>query len=281
MARRGDLTEEEVKIVRKKLTDEEAFSKFVRECQLKNLRPSTIEFYNNEFKAVKRSLVEMEIDKDVIELKKQDFEKLILHLKEEIKIVSINTRIRALSAFFNYLYRVRAVTPNPMKNIRQLRDRRRVIETLEDDEIIRLTKFMKKQKSFVGERDLVIFLVMLDTGIRLSESVGIKVEDVRKNKLIIRDTKNLNERVVYPSKKVQACLENYIKIRGNLSHDYLIINRDNEPLKTRSIQTRFEKYKAEVGLEKQFSPHILRHTYAKRHFKWNGCFFIGSIIRSQ
>lgn len=264
MVRRGLLTEEEVKLVKRKLTDEEAFSKFERECRLKNLRPSTIEFYHNELKAVKKALAEVEIDKDVVDLKKNDIEQLILHLKEKIKIVSINTRIRALSAFFNYLYRIKAVTPNPMKNIQQLRDRQRVIETLEDDEIIRLTNYMKKQRSFVGERDLVIFLVMLDTGIRLSESVGIKVEDVRKNKLIIRNTKNLTERTVFPSKKVQVYLENYIKLRGDLPHDYLFINIDNNPLKPRSIQTRFEKYKKEVGLEKQFSPHILRHTYAKR-----------------
>jgi site-specific recombinase XerD len=264
MSRRGLLTEEELQIVRKKLTDEEAIAKFVRDCHLKNLRPSTIEFYKNEFKAVKSSLVEMEIRKDVVELKKKDIEQLILHLKDKIKIVSINTRIRALSAFFNYLYRIRAVTPNPMKNIQQLRDRQRVIETLEDDEIVRLTKFMKKQKSFIGERDLTIFLVMLDTGIRLAETVGIKVEDIRKNKLIIRNTKNLSERVVYPSKKVQAILENYVKLREDLSHEQLFINRDNKPLRPRSIQTRFEKYKDEVGIEKQFSPHILRHTYAKR-----------------
>jgi site-specific recombinase XerD len=264
MSRRGLLTEEELQIVRKKLTDEEAIAKFERDSQLKNLRPSTIEFYKNEFKAVKSSLVEIEIRKEVVELKKKDIEQLILHLKDKIKIVSINTRIRALSAFFNYLYRIRAVTPNPMKNIQQLRDRQRVIETLEDDEILRLTKFMKRQKSFIGERDLTIFLVMLDTGIRLAETVGIKVEDIRKNKLIIRNTKNLSERIVYPSKKVQAILENYVKLRGDLSHEQLFINRDNKPLRPRSIQTRFEKYKDEVGIEKQFSPHILRHTYAKR-----------------
>ncbi|WHZ01178.1 tyrosine-type recombinase/integrase [Neobacillus sp. YX16] len=264
MSRRGLLTEEELQIVRKQLTDEEAIAKFERDCQLKNLRPSTIEFYKNEFKAVKSSLVEMEIRKEVVELKKKDIEQLILHLKDKIKIVSINTRIRALSAFFNYLYRIRAVTPNPMKNIQQLRDRQRVIETLEDDEILRLTKYMKKQRSFIGERDLTIFLVMLDTGIRLAETVGIKVEDVRKNKLFIRNTKNLTERIVYPSKKVQAILENYLKLRGDLSHEQLFINRDNKPLRPRSIQTRFEKYKDEVGIEKQFSPHILRHTYAKR-----------------
>jgi site-specific recombinase XerD len=98
-------------------------------------------------------LEEMDLKKEIVELKKKDIEQMILHLKDKIKIVSINTRIRALSAFFNYLYRISAVTPNAMKNIQQLRDRQRIIETLEDDEIVRLTKFMKKQRSFIGERD--------------------------------------------------------------------------------------------------------------------------------
>ncbi len=117
MARRGLLTEEELQIVRKKLTDEEAIAKFERDCQLKNLRPSTIKFYKGELKAVKSSLVEIGFNKEIVELNKKDTEQLILHLKDKIKIVSINTKIRALSAFFNYLYRIRAVTPNPMKNI--------------------------------------------------------------------------------------------------------------------------------------------------------------------
>lgn len=204
MARRGLLTEEELQIVRKKLTDEEAIAKFERDCQLKNLRHSTIKFYKGELKAIKSSLVQMGFRREVVELKKKDIEQLILHLKDKIRIVSINTKIRALSAFFNYLYRISAVTPNHMKNIEQLRDRQRVIETLEDDEILKLTKFMKKQGSFIGERDLTIFGLMLDTGIRLAETAGIKVEDVREKKLIIRNTKNLEERLVYPKQRQQA-----------------------------------------------------------------------------
>jgi hypothetical protein len=52
MSRRGLLSEEELQIIRKKLTDEEAFAKFERDCQLKTLRPSTIQFYKGELKAV-------------------------------------------------------------------------------------------------------------------------------------------------------------------------------------------------------------------------------------
>lgn len=69
---------------------------------------------------------------------------------------------------------------------------------------------------FINYRDEVILLILLDSGVRLSELVGINVEDVRGNKIIIRKTKNLFERTVYLSKTTQGQLERYIKIRGEV-----------------------------------------------------------------
>jgi site-specific recombinase XerD len=137
------------------------------------------------------------------------------------------------------------------------------METLENEEIILLANNMKEQNAFVCYRDLT-FLLMLDTGVRLSETVGIKVEDIKKTCLIVRKTKNQTERTVYPSKRVITELETYLKIRGKLNHDWLFVNIDEEPLKQRSIQSRFEKYRKTLKIDKQFSAHILRHTYAKR-----------------
>lgn len=265
MARRRKLTDDELRIVNAKITDEEAFKKFERDCHLRNLRPSTIKYYNNELSAVKTCLAELSIDKEVVELDQKDVEALILHLKDKIKVVSINTRLRAIRSFFNYLERNKLMySTNPMKNIKQLRDRQKIMETLEDDEIVQVAKHIKNQKTFIGYRDYAIFMIMIDTGIRLSELVGIKVDDARGSKIIIRNTKNLKERAVYPTAKTQDAISKYMKLRGQLHHNYLFVNVDNEPLRRRSIQTRFEKYKESLKFKKQLSPHVLRHTYAKR-----------------
>lgn len=265
MARRGRLTDEELKIVNAKITDEEAFKKFIRDCHLKNLRPSTIKYYNNELAAVKVGLAELGIDKEVVELDQEDIETLILHLKNKIKVVSINTRLRAIKAFFNYLEKNKLLySSNPTKNIKQLRDRQKIMETLEDQEIVLVAKHIKNQKSFVGYRDFAIFMIMIDTGIRLSECIGIKTDDVRENKIIIRSTKNHQERTIYPTAKTQDAITKYLTLRGNLHHNFLFVNIDNEPLQRRSVQTRFEKYKDALKFKKQLSPHVFRHTYAKR-----------------
>ncbi|MFS0638595.1 tyrosine-type recombinase/integrase [Mesobacillus foraminis] len=265
MARRGRLTDEELKIVNAKITDEEAFKKFIRDCHLKNLRPSTIKYYNNEPAAVKVGLAELGIDKEVVELDQEDIETLILHLKEKIKVVSINTRLRAIKAFFNYLEKNKLLySNNPTKNIKQLRDRQKITETLEDQEIVLVAKHIKNQKSFVGYRDFSIFMIMIDTGIRLSECIGIKTNDGRENKIIIRSTKNNQDRTIYPTAKTKDAISKYLTLRGNLHYNFLFVNIDNEPLQRRSVQTRFEKYKEALKFKKQLSPLVFRHTYAKR-----------------
>ncbi len=259
MARRGDLTKDELKIIKKKITDEEAFENFFRDCFLRNLRPATIDYYKNEFHAAKKF-----INKTLVECEQQDIENLIIESKKLIKVTTINTRLRALRSFYNYLYKNKLIDKNPMKNIKLLRDRLKTIETLDSKELELLLKTIRKQKTFVGFRDEVILLVFLDTGVRLSELVGIEVEDVRDNKIIIRKTKNLFERTVYLSEATQEQVKRYISIRGNLETQKLFINQDNKELNSHSIQTRFTKYGKESKIDKRVSPHTFRHTMAKR-----------------
>lgn len=241
MKRRGELTDEELKIIKKKISDEEAYKKIFKDCYLRNLRPATIEYYKNEFHGAKKIIN-----------------------KQLMKVTTINTRLRALRSFYNFLDKNKLIDKNPMKNIKLFRDRQKTIETLDNQEIEKLIKTIRKQKTFVGFRDEVILLAFLDTGVRLSELVGISVKDVRHNKLIIRRTKNLFERTVYLSDTNQERLESYIKVRGKVATNKLFISQDNRELNPHSIQTRLTKYGKEDKISKRVSSHTFRHTMAKR-----------------
>ncbi|MDW4511800.1 tyrosine-type recombinase/integrase [Priestia megaterium] len=260
MSRRGELNEKELNIIKKKVNDEEAFEKFFRDCYLRNLRPATIEYYKNEFQAFRRR-----IDKELVECNHKDIEDFILMSKQSIKITTINTRLRALRSFYNFLFKNKLIDKNPMKNIKLLRDRQKNIETLDNKEIELLIKTIRQQQTFVSFRDEVMLLVFLDTGIRLSELVGIDVEDVTGNKIIIKKTKNLFERTVYLSEVTQEQLRRYIQIRGHIEGiTRLFISQDNLELHPHSIQKRFTKYGNEANINKRVSPHTFRHTMAKR-----------------
>ncbi|WP_026688790.1 tyrosine-type recombinase/integrase [Alteribacter aurantiacus] len=259
MRRRNELTEEEMKIIKKTISDDEAFDLFFRDCYLRNLRPATIEYYKNEFHAAKKF-----ISIPLVECEQKGIEELILQSKKVMKITTINTRLRALRAFYNYLNKNKLIEKNPMKNIKLLRDRQKTIETLDNKEIEALIRVLRKKKTFIGFRDEVVLLVFLDTGVRLSELIGIEVDDVRDNKIIIRKTKNLFERIVYLSDTTQEQLKRYLMIRGYVETNKLFINRDNKELKPHSIQTSFSKYGKEAKISKRVSPHTFRHTMAKR-----------------
>ncbi|MEK3887610.1 tyrosine-type recombinase/integrase [Bacillus sp. FSL K6-3431] len=167
MARRKNkLPAEELSFLKLKNTDEEACKKFERDCNIRNLRPDSIMFYKTRLSITRTTLDEISINKEIVELTQKDIEDMIIYLKEKIKIVSINTRIRGLKSFFSFLHKEKLVRPNPMKNIKQLRDRRRIIETLEDKDIENIAAYIKEQKTFVGIRDYNILLIMIDTGIR-------------------------------------------------------------------------------------------------------------------
>ncbi|QYF85625.1 site-specific integrase [Brevibacterium sp. PAMC21349] len=75
----------------------------------------------------------------------------------------------------------------------------------------KLIRTIRKEKTFISFRDEVIILVFLDTGVRLSELVGIEVDDVRGNIIIIRRTKNLFERTVYLSETTQEAAKQIYK----------------------------------------------------------------------
>ncbi len=259
MARRGELTERELNVIQKKISDEEAFEKFFKDCYLRNLRPATITYYKNEFNAAIRLL-----NKPLVECESKDIEDLIMRSKQMVQITTINTRLRALRSFFNYLTKNKLIKRNPMKNIKLLRDRQKTIETLDNKEIEDLLREMRKHKTFVSFRDEVIMLVFLDTGVRLSELVGINVDDVRGSSLIIRKTKNLFERTVYLSDHTQESIKRYLIIRGEVATKKLFISQDDKALKPHSIQTRFTKYGAAANIKKRVSPHTFRHTMAKR-----------------
>jgi site-specific recombinase XerD len=127
-----------------------------------------------------------------------------------------------------------------------------------------IAQYMRGKKTFTATRDYNIFLIMLSTGIRLTELSEVRITDIEGRKLSIKNTKNLKQREVWLPKKVEEEINKYLKLRGELGHTYLFISIDNEPLKKRSIQNRFEVYRKELKINKRFSAHTLRHTFAKR-----------------
>ncbi|KYD23925.1 tyrosine-type recombinase/integrase [Parageobacillus toebii] len=201
--RRGELSREELLLISDDNTEieytfEELLEIFIEDCELRNLREHTI-YYRSELNAFIKLLKEQEIELRVSEWTGETIKRnVIMYMREKgLKTVSINSRLRAMRAFFNFLEGRNLIKSNPMKDIKLLRDRKRIVETFDNQQIKALFKACDL-RTFVGLRDYTIMMLLLETGVRVNELVSIKTTDIiwEQKVIRIRNTKGRFERFV-------------------------------------------------------------------------------------
>ncbi|GGF16997.1 tyrosine recombinase XerC [Halobacillus andaensis] len=248
-----------------------AIELFEKDCELRNLRPYTIRYYRNEISAYLSYLSEQGFDltklKPINITEEQIKENVIMYMKKYkgLKVVTINTRLRALRAFFNFLYRHKHIPKNPMANIKLLKDRKAVIPTFSKEQLNKLFR-QPDLRTFIGYRDYTIMMLFLETGIRVSELTGLTLRDIRweDNLICVRNAKSYRERLVPIQSEMKNQLEKYLKLRGSVNCEELFITIDETPLTRRGIMQRVERYGKLAELKGvRCSCHTFRHTFAK------------------
>lgn len=274
--RKNNLNERELSVVRKSSKSyaesfKEALNLFVDDCELRNLRPFTIRYYQNEIHAFLNQLEEQGIDTN--QLKPNNVkeslieENVILYMRKYkgAKIVTINTRLRALRSFFNFLYKKKHIKQNPMENVSLLKDRKHVIPTFSKEQLNTLFN-QPDLTTFTGVRDYTLMMVFLETGIRVNELAGLCLSDIQweDSLLRIRNAKTYRERLVPIQSEMKKQLKKYLSIRGVVESDALFVTVDGTPLLRRSIQQRIDIYGVKAKIKDvRCSPHTFRHTFAK------------------
>ncbi|MBD7965378.1 tyrosine-type recombinase/integrase [Fictibacillus norfolkensis] len=271
--RRNELSTKELSQLRgtirsDKYEFDELLELFIDDGEIRNLRDHTIKYYRNELTTFRRLLESQDIDTQPAKITPEHVkENVIRYMKDrqQAKTVSINTRLRAIRAFFNYLHKERYIPNNPIKEIKLLKDRKTIIATLSNDQIRKLFR-QPNLKTFIGVRDLTIMMLLLETGIRANELVGLSLGDIRwdDSQLLIRNAKGHRERLVPFQARMKDQFKKYIAIRGVIETDALFITIDNTPLTKRQLQARITFYGREASIDNvRCSCHTLRHTFAK------------------
>ncbi|XLP21911.1 tyrosine-type recombinase/integrase [Bacillus toyonensis] len=274
--RKNVLDDSELAIMRRKTksyveTFEDAISLFLKDCEIRNLRPHTLKFYRSELNTFLNYLREQGIDPNVLKpnhvTEEHIKENVILYLRnyKGARVVTINTRLRALRAFFNFLYKNKHIQKNPFENVQLLKDRKHVIATFTKEQLDKLFR-QPDLKTFTGVRDYTMMMLLLETGIRANELVGLSLADIRweDSLLCIRNAKSYRERLVPIQTSMKHQLKKYIAIRGYVEVDALFVTVDNLRLSKRGLQNRLQKYGELAGIiGVRCSPHTFRHTFAK------------------
>ena len=199
--------------------------------------------------------------------------------------------IACISAYFTYFVKNRYLDINPFEAVENIKKRKKDLIYLDEEEQNSLLGTIqsgeglsKRQKLALDKnmlRELCICSLLLDTGIRVSELVGIDIDDINMNKnMIYINRKGAKEGHVYFSQDMKMLLEEYLEFREYYSPTdderalFLASTAKNKGhrLSVRSVQLLVKKYAiaAKIPKARQITPHKLRSSFAMDALKATG-----------
>ncbi|MFD1676622.1 tyrosine-type recombinase/integrase [Alicyclobacillus fodiniaquatilis] len=244
-----------------------AMELFINEQKILHRAPRTIEWHRENLHTLRAFLERQGLSTTPNQITtKMLKENYILHMLETLQLspVTVNGRIRSCKAFFDFLLNEAYSSLNPAKQLSLLKTKKTVIETFSRDQLNLLLSAPDKN-TFTGFRDHVIMLLLLETGMRVSEIVGLKLQDIRwADSSILVLGKGNKERLVPFQRKMKATLRKYISIRGDVEgEDKVFLTIDNIPMSTRNVQERIQDHGKLANIQGvRVSPHTFRHTFA-------------------
>jgi site-specific recombinase XerD len=183
---------------------------------------------------------------------------------------SIAGRVRTVRAFGSWIAREFDLTHSPVRGVPVPRVPERIISSLRDGDVRALLRALE-ERSTQPDRDRAIVLLLLDTGVRLSEVAGLRIKDVDLIEGRCRVMgKGSRERLVPIGRKTRQALRRTLTRRGTVdADDALFVGPDGAPLAAHAYQQLFRRLASHSHLSTRCSPHVLRHTFA-RAFLQNG-----------
>ena len=190
---------------------------------------------------------------------------------------SLKRKLATIKTFYNYFFKKETIRTNPAalvsmpkireKNIVRLEpdDDAQLLDTVEDGS--GLTKQQQAYHSKTGVRDLAIMTLLLGTGIRVSECVGLDLNDLNlKDGYILIYRKGGKEVTVYFGEEVEEALLPYLEQRKAMhpseGHEKaLFLSLQNRRISVRAVENLVKKYSETLPTTKKITPHKLRSTY--------------------
>ena len=199
-------------------------------------------------------------------------------------------KLAAVRSMFKYFYRKQLIPSNPASLVSTPKIHDKNIIKLDVDEIARLLdqvesgdKLTQKQQVYHKAnkaRDLAIVTLLLGTGIRVSECVGLDIQDVDFNHNGVKVVrKGGNEAVVYFGDEVRQALLVYIAERKEIlamdgHENALFLSMQKRRLTVRSVENLVKKYSQSVIALKHISPHKLRSSYGTALYNETGDIYL-------
>ena len=202
----------------------------------------------------------------------------------------LKRKLASLRSFYRYLYKNEMIGQDPAVKVDMPKIHEKTITRLDIDEVANLLdevesgeSLTEKQQKFhekTKTRDLAMMTLLLGTGIRVSECVGLDIEDVDfKNNGIKVTRKGGNEMVVYFGPEVEKALKRYLEVREGITplagHEHaLFYSAQRKRIGVQAVENMVKKYSRQITTTKKITPHKLRSTYGTALYQETGDIYL-------
>lgn len=194
-------------------------------------------------------------------------------LKERnITSKSINRKISSLKSFFKFLMKEGVIDTTPMSIISSPKINKRLPVYVDEKDIKTLFEYVEFPETWNGNTEKLILQLFYNTGMRVSELIGLKINQLDFSNSNIKVLgKGNKERIIPIQKKLLNDIRDYISKRQieTQGSNNIFISEKGKPLYARQVYNIVTKYLALVTTVQKKSPHILRHSFAT-HLTNNG-----------
>lgn len=203
---------------------------------------------------------------EVLPVARRHVSTFIAQLSEEgLKPRSINRKLSAIQALFEYGIRQGLSDKNPARNIQRPKTPARLPSVVREESIESLFEQVEYPEGFEGVRDHLILVLFYSCGLRREELINLHLTSVDRGGESIRVLGKRNkERIIPVNKQLLKWIDRYILSRDQQApeSDHLFITAKGKKMYPMLVYTIVKKYLSQVTTMDKRSPHVLRHTFA-------------------
>lgn len=249
----------------------EAFISYL--SSIKKMSENTIVSYRRDLNKLAAYLGEQGISR-VEEISEFDLNDYVRQLdKQNFKASTISRNIASIKAFFQYLTNEGRIKEDISENLKAPKIEKKIptIMTVEETERLLMQPVADNPK---GLRDRAMLELLYATGIRVTELISLRIEDVDLKTSLLDCRDNDRERKIPFGGKAREALVDYLsegreKLLNGEKSDILFTNCNGKPMSRQGFWKLLKAYGKKAGIEKDITPHTIRHSFAA-HLLENG-----------
>lgn len=232
----------------------------------KGLSLNSINSYHQDLNKYTKFLISNNIN-NFKKVRKDNIRDFLFFLRGKLSVVSIARILSSVKNFHHFLLREKIIDSDPAELIEAPKLEKKIPQVLSLDEVEEILKSPNLKKA-QGMRDKAILELMYATGLRVSEVVSLKMNDINKDIGFLRcKGKSSKERIVPLGKVALKFIDKYLddartKLLKEKQSERIFVAQGGKSLSRQTIWKMIKSMVKKTGVKKTVSPHTLRHSFA-------------------